>query len=126
MMTSRICVRVALWCSVVVALVLSRTALAESLSSARMLPAPSMDSPDYLVPSVDSSLGTTFVRVTIPESPMGNGLACKRPYCTQRYSSSPSPDGSQIIWSSNWGQRGGPVFDFVSRADWADWDSVNG
>jgi len=28
---------------------------------------------------------------------------------------SPSPDGSQVIWSSNWGQRGGPVYDFVSR-----------
>jgi hypothetical protein len=31
---------------------------------------------------------------------------------------SPSPDGSQIIWSSNWGQPGGPVFDFVTRLDW--------
>ncbi|WP_338053840.1 hypothetical protein AB7783_24560 [Tardiphaga sp. 172_B4_N1_3] len=38
---------------------------------------------------------------------------------------SPSPDGSQVIWSSNWGQRGGPVFDFVSRIDWADRDSGN-
>jgi hypothetical protein len=28
---------------------------------------------------------------------------------------SPSPDGSQVIWSSNWGNPGGPVFDFVSR-----------
>lgn len=28
---------------------------------------------------------------------------------------SPSPDGSQVIWSSNWGTPGGPVFDFVSR-----------
>jgi hypothetical protein len=36
---------------------------------------------------------------------------------------SPSPDGSQVIWSSNWGQRGGPVFDFVSRIDWVDRDS---
>jgi hypothetical protein len=33
---------------------------------------------------------------------------------------SPSPDGSQVIWSSNWGQPGGPVFDFVSRLDWPD------
>ena len=33
---------------------------------------------------------------------------------------SPSPDGSQVIWSSNWGKPGGPVFDFVSRIDWAD------
>ncbi|UCI07395.1 hypothetical protein [Mesorhizobium sp. B1-1-8] len=31
---------------------------------------------------------------------------------------SPSPDGSQVIWSSNWGVPGGPVYDFVSRVDW--------
>ena len=31
---------------------------------------------------------------------------------------SPSPDGSQVIWSSNWGEAGGPVFDFVTRVDW--------
>jgi hypothetical protein len=30
---------------------------------------------------------------------------------------SPSPDGSQIIWSSNWGVPGGPVYDFVTRLD---------
>lgn len=31
---------------------------------------------------------------------------------------SPSPDGSQIIWSSNWGQPGGPVADFVAHLSW--------
>jgi Tol biopolymer transport system component len=31
---------------------------------------------------------------------------------------SPSPDGSQIIWSSNWGNPGGPVADFVARLPW--------
>jgi hypothetical protein len=31
---------------------------------------------------------------------------------------SPSPDGSQIIWSSNWGHPGGPVADFVARLSW--------
>lgn len=34
---------------------------------------------------------------------------------------SPSPDGSQVIWSSNWGVAGGPVYDFVARVDWP-WD----
>jgi len=29
-----------------------------------------------------------------------------------------SLDGSQIIWSSNWGQPGGPVADFVARLSW--------
>ncbi len=28
---------------------------------------------------------------------------------------SPSPDGTQIIWSSNWGVPGGPVYEFVTR-----------
>jgi hypothetical protein len=31
---------------------------------------------------------------------------------------SPSPDGSQIVWSSNWGHPGGPVADFVTRLSW--------
>jgi hypothetical protein len=30
----------------------------------------------------------------------------------------PSPDGSQVIWSSNWGQVGGPVSDYVARLSW--------
>ena len=30
---------------------------------------------------------------------------------------SPSPDGSQVIWSSNWGRPGGPVYDFVTRVN---------
>ena len=33
---------------------------------------------------------------------------------------SPSPDGSQVIWSSNWGKPGGPVADFVARVSWRD------
>ncbi|MVT71915.1 hypothetical protein GPL20_02105 [Bradyrhizobium cajani] len=37
---------------------------------------------------------------------------------------SPSPDGSQIIWSSNWGVPGGPVFDFVTRLDHLDQTSA--
>lgn len=35
---------------------------------------------------------------------------------------SPSPDGSQVIWSSNWDRPGGPVFDFVSRVLWNERD----
>lgn len=31
---------------------------------------------------------------------------------------SPSPDGSQVVWSSNWGVAGGPVADYVSRVIW--------
>lgn len=31
---------------------------------------------------------------------------------------SPSPDASQVIWSSNWGEPGGPVADYISRLTW--------
>ena len=31
---------------------------------------------------------------------------------------SPSPDASQVVWSSNWGEAGGPVADYVSRLSW--------
>jgi hypothetical protein len=37
---------------------------------------------------------------------------------------SPSPDGSQIIWSSNWGNPGGPVADFVARLSWPESTTV--
>ncbi len=38
---------------------------------------------------------------------------------------SPSPDGSQVIWSSNWGQAGGPVADYVARLSWPDMASMD-
>jgi hypothetical protein len=31
---------------------------------------------------------------------------------------SPSPDGSQVIWASNWGRAGGPVAAYVARLAW--------
>lgn len=31
---------------------------------------------------------------------------------------SPSPDGSQVIWASNWGEPGGPVTAYVARLSW--------
>ena len=31
---------------------------------------------------------------------------------------SPSPDGSQVIWSSNWDKPGAPVSDFVASVQW--------
>ena len=33
---------------------------------------------------------------------------------------SPSPDGTQVIWSSNWGKAGAPVADYVARIAWHD------
>ncbi|KFC70988.1 hypothetical protein FG93_02745 [Bosea sp. LC85] len=40
-----------------------------------------------------------------------------RDYISETHAS-PSPDGSQVIWSSNWGVAGGPVADYVSRVIW--------
>ncbi|MBL8568665.1 MAG: hypothetical protein JNK84_06225 [Phreatobacter sp.] len=31
---------------------------------------------------------------------------------------SPSPDGTQIMWASNWNRPGGPIHTFVARLDW--------
>jgi hypothetical protein len=41
----------------------------------------------------------------------------KHDYWSEAHAS-PSPDGSQVIWSSNWGQAGGPVADYVARLSW--------
>ncbi|MBN9581371.1 MAG: hypothetical protein J0G37_07710 [Afipia sp.] len=41
----------------------------------------------------------------------------KHDYWSETHAS-PSPDGSQVIWSSNWGSVGGPVADYVTRLSW--------
>jgi hypothetical protein len=97
MMIARGCIRVALWCSFAGALLFSGNALPDSLSDARLVFAPSMELPDYLVPAVDPSLGTTFVRVTTPRQPMGNGVACLLSYCTHRYSSAQPWNADQSL-----------------------------
>lgn len=38
---------------------------------------------------------------------------------------SPSPDGSQVIWSSDWGQAGAPIADYVSRLAWSGQQTTN-
>jgi len=43
--------------------------------------------------------------------------SAKHDYHSQAQAS-PSPDGSQIIWSSNWGEAGGPVASYVARLTW--------
>jgi hypothetical protein len=42
----------------------------------------------------------------------------KEDYISESHAS-PSPDGSQVIWSSNWGEAGAPVVDYVSRVSWS-------
>jgi hypothetical protein len=41
----------------------------------------------------------------------------KHDYWSETHAS-PSPDGSQVIWSSNWGEPGGFVADYVARLSW--------
>lgn len=41
----------------------------------------------------------------------------KNDYYSETHAS-PSPDASQVIWSSNWGDSGGPVSDYVSQLSW--------
>jgi hypothetical protein len=41
----------------------------------------------------------------------------KNDYYSETHAS-PSPDASQVIWSSNWGEAGGPVADYISRLSW--------
>jgi hypothetical protein len=41
----------------------------------------------------------------------------KHDYWSESHAS-PSPDGSQVIWSSNWGEPAGSVADYVTRLSW--------
>jgi uncharacterized membrane protein len=91
------CVRTMLWCSALLVLAVSRTAATESIEKAQFVLAPDMELPSYLVPTVDTSIGTTFVRVTTSERPLGNGLICKRSYCTHRYSSAQAWNADQTL-----------------------------
>lgn len=43
----------------------------------------------------------------------------KHDYWSETHAS-PSPDGSQVIWSSNWGRPGGAVADYVTRLSWSE------
>jgi hypothetical protein len=90
-------VRIMLWCSALLAFAFCRTAVTEPIEKAQFVPAPRMDLPGYLVPTVDPSIGTTFVRVTMPGSRLGNGVVCKLSYCTHRYSSAQAWNADQTL-----------------------------
>ncbi len=44
--------------------------------------------------------------------------SAKADYWSEAHAS-PSPDGTQVIWASNWGEAGGPVAAYVARLSWA-------
>ena len=50
---------------------------------------------------------------------IGQTRNAKSDYYSETHAS-PSPDASQVVWSSNWGASGGPVADYVSRLSWPD------
>lgn len=50
-------------------------------------------------------------RITQTRNAVGN-------YISETHAS-PSPDGSQVVWASNWGKAGAPVADYVSRVVWS-------
>ncbi|MBZ9849981.1 hypothetical protein LB565_18515 [Mesorhizobium sp. CA14] len=90
-----------------------------------------MNLPDHLLPATDP--GTASSRTI---SPLGTYVVCfknladdtqQRATVTvdgilhQRWTNHHRPDhGSQVIWSSNWGVPGGPVYEFVTRVDWSE------
>lgn len=75
----------------------SRTDALDRVTTARFVPAPEMELPAYLETATDPSFGTTFVRMTVPESAMGAGIVCKRAYCTHRYSSAQAWNADQSL-----------------------------
>ncbi|MBZ9797246.1 hypothetical protein [Mesorhizobium sp. ES1-4] len=93
-------------------LVLQAAGSQESNAPAQFAVPAAMDRPDYLQSTRDPVSGKAFTRITEPGA-LGKGIVCG-----DKYHASPSPDGSQVIWSSNCGAPGGPVYDFVARIDW--------
>jgi hypothetical protein len=121
---------IVLCCSAFLALAVPGTAATDTIQAAQPVLAPRVDLPGYLVPTVDTSIGTTFVRVTSPESPLGTGLACKRSYCTHRYSSAQAWNADQtlllIVNGCNGlcfldGQTYAPLFQRRRSADECEW-----
>jgi hypothetical protein len=47
----------------------------------------------------------------------------KHDYWSETHAS-PSPDGTQVIWSSNWEKPGAPVADYVTRLSWPNTPTV--
>src|SRR5947209_7713001 len=97
MMDPARCARVGLWFCAAVALLVSGNAQPDTLANAQFISVPRVELPEYLVPTVDASLGTTSVRVTAPGVSMGNGVACEPSYCTHRYSSAQAWNADQSL-----------------------------
>ena len=89
--------RVVLWCSALLALALCRTAFRSRLQKPKSSLQPAWSCLIILRRPLDPTLGTAFVRVTTPNGAMGNGVACKRSYCTHRYSSSQAWNADQSL-----------------------------
>jgi hypothetical protein len=78
----------------------------DELVATRVVATPIMPNPAYLQPVTDPVFGTNFTQ-NFESGP---------------YKRNPSNDGNRRVaratWSSNWGQVGGPVADYVARVLW--------
>lgn len=95
-MSPSLCTRIGLAGAAAVVLALAGIAAAETLAKAKLAAASNLKLPDYLVPVTDPDTGATIVRVTTP-GPLGAGLACRRAYCTHRYSSAQAWNANQTL-----------------------------
>lgn len=73
------------------------SAFSDSLSGARVIPAPETALPGYLQPSRDPAYGTPYTRITDPGATLGAGIACGRDMCRHRYSSAQAWNADQSL-----------------------------
>jgi hypothetical protein len=69
----------------------------DELATSRVVAAPRVPEPRYLVQVSDSVFGTAFTRVTEPGRLMASGVSCRPEYCTHRYSSSQAWNADQTL-----------------------------
>ena len=80
------------------------------LATSRVVVAPEMHEPQYLVQVSDPVFGTPFTRVTEPARLMANGASCRPEYCTHRYSTSQAWNADQTLLVIANGCAGGFCF----------------
>ena len=82
----------------------------DELATSRVVSAPGMPEPQYVVPVADPVFGTAFTRVTEPGRLMADGASCRQDYCTHRYSSSQAWNADQTLLVIANGCAGGFCF----------------
>jgi hypothetical protein len=78
-------------------LLLAAAGAAHNVIKAGVVVTPLMTEPGYLQPVRDPTFGTAYMRVTDPGRQMLPDAACRRTYCTHRYSSSQAWNADQTL-----------------------------